>query len=163
MAESLIFNRESSRDERYRALTPQVKSLFAGETDFIANAANLSALMHEAFGFHWVGFYIVKGEELVLGPFQGPIACTRIAKGRGVCGTAWARAETVLVPNVEEFPGHIACSALSKSELVIPVKHPLHGVMAVLDIDSAQLDDFNDVDVSHLSEWVRLLEEASHG
>jgi len=121
MAESLIFNRESSRDERYRALTPQVQSLFAGETDFIANAANLSALMHEAFGFHWVGFYIVKGDELVLGPFQGPIACTRIAKGRGVCGTAWARAETVLVPNVEEFPGHIACSALSKSELIIPV------------------------------------------
>jgi GAF domain-containing protein len=163
MAESLIFNRESSRDERYRALTPQVQSLIAGETDFIANAANLSALMHEAFGFHWVGFYIVKGEELVLGPFQGPIACTRIAKGRGVCGTAWARAETVLVPNVEEFPGHIACSALSKSELVIPVKHPLHGVMAVLDIDSAQLDDFNEEDVVHLSEWVRLLEEASHG
>jgi L-methionine (R)-S-oxide reductase len=163
MAESLIFNRESSRDERYRSLTPQVQSLFAGETDFIANAANLSALIHEAFGFHWVGFYMVKGEELVLGPFQGPIACTRIAKGRGVCGTAWARAETVLVPNVEEFPGHIACSALSKSELVIPVKHPLHGVMAVLDIDSAQLDDFNEADVSHLNEWVRLLEEASHG
>lgn len=163
MAESLIFNRESSRDERYRALLPQVQALFAGETDFIANAANLSALIHEAFGFHWVGFYIVKREELVLGPFQGPIACTRIAKGRGVCGTAWARAETVLVPNVEEFPGHIACSALSKSELVIPVKHPLHGVMAVLDIDSAQLDDFNEADVSHLSEWVRLLEEASYG
>jgi len=163
MAESLIFNRESSRDERFRTLTPQVQSLFAGETDFIANAANLSALIHEAFGFHWVGFYIVKDEQLVLGPFQGPIACTRIAKGKGVCGTAWARAETVLVPNVEEFPGHIACSALSKSELVIPVKHPLHGVIAVLDIDSAQLDDFNEADVSHLSEWVRLLEEASHG
>jgi GAF domain-containing protein len=163
MAESLIFNRESSRDERYRALTSQVRSLFAGETDFIANAANLTALIHEAFGFHWVGFYMVKGEELVLGPFQGPIACTRIAKGRGVCGTAWARAETVLVPNVEEFPGHIACSALSKSELVIPVRHPLHGVVAVLDIDSAQLDDFNEEDVAHLSEWVRMLEEASHG
>jgi L-methionine (R)-S-oxide reductase len=163
MAESLIFNRESSRDERYRELTSQVRSLFAGETDFIANAANLTALIHEAFGFHWVGFYIVKGEELVLGPFQGPIACTRIAKGRGVCGTAWARAETVLVPNVEEFPGHIACSALSKSELVIPVRHPLHGVVGVLDIDSAQLDDFNEEDVAHLSEWVRLLEEASHG
>jgi GAF domain-containing protein len=162
MAETLIFKRESSRDERYSALTPQVQSLFAGETDFIANAANLAALIHEAFGFHWVGFYLVKGESLVLGPFQGPIACTRIAKGKGVCGTAWERAEAVLVPNVEEFPGHIACSALSKSELVIPVRDATGNVAAVLDIDSAQLDDFNEGDISHLSKWVRLLEEASH-
>ncbi len=162
MAESLIFNRESSREERYHALTPQVKALFAGESDFIANAANLSALISEAFGFHWVGFYTVKGDSLVLGPFQGPIACTRIAKGKGVCGTAWERNEIVVVPNVDEFPGHIACSALSKSELVIPVRNASQDVLAVLDIDSAQLNDFDNADVEQLSAWVRLLEEATH-
>lgn len=162
MAESLIFNRESSREERYHTLTPQVKALFAGESDFIANAANLSALIHDAFGFHWIGFYTVKGDSLVLGPFQGPIACTRIAKGKGVCGTAWERNEIVVVPNVDEFPGHIACSALSKSELVIPVRNASQDVVAVLDIDSVQLNDFDSADVEQLSAWVRLLEEATH-
>lgn len=162
MAETLVFNRESSRAERYQALTSQVKALFAGETDFIANAANMAALIREAFGFHWVGFYLVKGEELVLGPFQGPIACTRIARGKGVCGAAWQRNELVLVPNVAEFPGHIACSALSKSELVLPVRNTNGDVMAVLDIDSADLNDFTHDDVDYLGAWVRLLEEASH-
>ena len=163
MAESLIFNRESSREERYSALTPQVKALFVGESDFIANAANLSALIQEAFGFHWVGFYMVKGDSLVLGPFQGPIACTRIAKGKGVCGAAWERNEAMLVPNVDEFPGHIACSALSKSELVLPVRNVSGEVVAVLDIDSAQLNDFDKTDLEQLGAWVRLLEEACHG
>ena len=163
MAESLIFNRESSREERYSVLTPQVKALFVGESDFIANAANLSALIHEAFGFHWVGFYMVKGDSLVLGPFQGPIACTRIAKGKGVCGAAWERNEAMLVPNVDEFPGHIACSALSKSELVLPVRNVAGEVVAVLDIDSSQLNDFDKTDLEQLGAWVRLLEEACHG
>lgn len=162
MAESLIFNRESSREERYSVLTPQVKALFVGESDFIANAANLSALIHEAFGFHWVGFYMVKGDSLVLGPFQGPIACTRIAKGKGVCGAAWERNEAMLVPNVDEFPGHIACSALSKSELVLPVRNVAGEVVAVLDIDSSQLNDFDKTDLEQLGAWVRLLEEACH-
>ena len=162
MAETLVFNRESSRSERYEALTPQVKALFAGETDFIANAANLAALIREAFGFHWVGFYVVKGDQLVLGPFQGPIACTRIARGKGVCGAAWQRNEAVLVPNVEEFPGHIACSALSKSELVLPVRNKSREVFAVLDIDSADLNDFDRLDLDQLSAWIHILEEASN-
>jgi GAF domain-containing protein len=146
----------------YEALTPQLKALLQGETDFTANAANLSALISSAFRFHWVGFYRVCNGELVLGPFQGPVACTRIAMGKGVCGTSWLRNETINVPDVEAFPGHIACSALSRSEIVVPVRNAQGDVIAVLDIDSTAHNDFSEVDCRYLEEWVAILSEASH-
>ncbi|WP_373825845.1 GAF domain-containing protein, partial [Bacteroides heparinolyticus] len=121
MAEDLYID-NGSKEEKYRALLPQIKSLVSGEDDLIANLANVSAALKETFRFFWVGFYLAKGDELVLGPFQGPIACTRIRKGRGVCGTAWERKETLVVPDVDAFPGHIACSSLSRSEIVVPLK-----------------------------------------
>ena len=127
-----------------------------GETDLIANMANLAALVHESMGFWWTGFYIVRGEELVLGPFQGPIACTRIRFGRGVCGTAWQRGETVIVPDVGQFPGHIACSSQSRSEIVVPV-FAEGKVAAVLDIDSRFLNTFNETDARYLEQLVRLI------
>lgn len=127
-----------------------------GETDLIANMANLAALVHESMGFWWTGFYIVRGEELVLGPFQGPIACTRIRFGRGVCGTAWQRGETVIVPDVGQFPGHIACSSQSRSEIVVPVFAD-GKVAAVLDIDSRYLNTFNETDARYLEQLVRLI------
>jgi GAF domain-containing protein len=140
MAEDLhLIN--ASKEEQYLSLLPQIEGIIAGEVDLTANLANVCAALKTQFNFFWVGFYLVKGDELVLGPFQGPVACTRIAKGRGVCGQAWQQKHVLLVPDVDAFPGHIACSALSKSELVIPVRHPLYGVVAVLDIDSAQLDE----------------------
>jgi len=162
MAESLLFDENASREKRYHELASQLKALFTGERDEVANAANMAAVIATAFRFHWVGFYFVKGEELVLGPFQGPVACTRIARGKGVCGTAWESAVTVVVPDVDKFPGHIACSALSKSEIVIPFKNAFGDIVGVLDVDSSELIDFTVVDQRHLEAWVRLYEEACY-
>jgi len=152
-----------SREETYRQLTPQLIALFKGESNLYANAANFSAFVFATFGFHWVGFYWVHDADLVLGAFQGPIACTRIAKGKGVCGTAWVKNETIVVPDVEAFPGHIACSPFSKSEIVVPVRNQSGDVMGVLDIDSSMSDDFSMIDQTALESWVRILEEACHG
>ena len=145
------------KEEKYRLLTEQVRSLIAGETDSVSVMANVSAAIHETMGFFWTGFYIVKGEELVLGPFQGPVACMHIAYGRGVCGTAWQRAESVVVPDVEQFPGHIACSSLSRSEIVVPVFDAAGKVKAVLDIDSKELGTFDATDRQWLEEIVKML------
>lgn len=150
MAEDLNIA-QGTKEEKYRTLLPQLKSLLEGEDDLIANLANASAALKETFGFFWVGFYLVKGEELVLGPFQGPIACTRIKKGRGVCGTAWAKARTLVVPDVDAFPGHIACSSLSRSEIVVPLRNA-EGVWGVLDIDSEELNSFDETDARFLEE-----------
>jgi len=137
------------KKETYKRMLSEAEGLMAGEHDMIANLANLCALIRERFGFFWIGFYLVKGNELVLGPFQGPVACTRIAHGRGVCGTSWAKAESIIVQDVHEFPGHIACSALSQSEIVVPVM--VDGkVSMVLDIDSDQLSTFDEVDEAGL-------------
>ncbi len=157
MAEELFIPITGNREEVYRALIPQVKALIAGEKNFMANAANAMAAIHQTFGFLWVGCYFVDGNELVLGPFQGPIACTRIAKGKGVCGTAWLNNETIIVPDVDLFPGHIACSSLSKSEIVIPFQKKNGDAFGVLDIDSATLNDFSDVDQKYLEQIVVLL------
>ena len=135
MSENLIIDINASKFEKYEALLPQIESLIAYETSLTANLANVSAALREAFGWWWVGFYLVDGEELVLGPFQGPVACTRIRFGRGVCGTAWKEAKSQLVPDVEKFPGHIACSSASVSEIVIPVIDKNGKVLAVLDVD----------------------------
>lgn len=151
MAEDLHIN-GGNKEEKYRALLPQLKSLIEGENDLIANLANMSAALKETFHFFWVGFYRVQGEELVLGPFQGPIACTRIKKGRGVCGTAWTKAETLIVPDVDAFPGHIACSSLSRSEIVVPLRKEGGEVWGVLDIDSEILDSFDETDALFLEE-----------
>lgn len=145
-----------TKTEKYQELYKQLQSLLSGEDDQIANMANMAALIHETFGFWWTGFYIVKGEQLVLGPFQGPIACTRIPYGKGVCGTAWQRQETIVVPDVEEFPGHIACSSLSRSEIVVPIFRGT-SVYAVLDIDSKELATFDDIDKEWLEKNVKLL------
>ena len=145
------------KEEKYRLLTEQVRSLIAGETDSVSVMANVSAAIHETMGFFWTGFYIVKGEELVLGPFQGPVACMHIGYGHGVCGTAWQRAESVVVPDVEQFPGHIACSSLSRSEIVVPVFDTEGKVKAVLDIDSKELGTFDATDRQWLEEIVKML------
>ena len=145
-----------SKASKYQEIYKQIESVVSGETDQIANMANTAALLHEAFGFWWTGFYIVKGEQLVLGPFQGPVACTRIGFGKGVCGTSWERRETIVVPNVHEFPGHIACSSLSQSEIVVPMFRG-DEVCAVLDIDSKELSTFDEVDKEWLERIVRLL------
>lgn len=150
MAEDLNIA-QGTKEEKYRTLLPQLKSLLEGEDDLIANLANASAALKETFGFFWVGFYLVKGEVLVLGPFQGPIACTRIKKGRGVCGTAWAKAQTLVVPDVDAFPGHIACSSLSRSEIVVPLRRG-DEVWGVLDIDSEELNSFDETDARFLEE-----------
>ncbi len=147
---------EGTKEERYEALYPQIKSVVEDETDFIANMANVASMLHETFGFWWTGFYRVIGEQLVLGPFQGPLACTRIKKGRGVCGTTWQKEETIVVPDVEQFPGHIACSSASRSEIVVPIKHD-GVVVAVLDIDSASLNTFDDIDKLWLEKIAVLL------
>lgn len=157
MSNTLAITPGLSREETYRELLPQLLAMIEAEKDPIATMANLSAALHEAFGFHWVGFYLVKDRELVLGPFQGPVACTRIAHGKGVCGTAWATNTTQLVPDVEAFPGHIACSSLSKSEIVVPIRDEQGSVWAVLDVDSALADDFSDVDrdaLEQLASWL---------
>lgn len=157
MAENLMIPATDDREELYSALLPQIEALITGETDPIANMANVTAALREAFGFFWVGFYRVVGEQLVLGPFQGSFACTRIGYGKGVCGTAWKEAESQLVPDVDLFPGHIACSSASKSEIVIPIFDPAGRVVAVLDIDSDKADDFSETDVRYLEELVRIV------
>ena len=155
MSEQLIIQGETKQD-RYEALLPQIKAVIEDESDLIANMANVAAMLHETFGFWWTGFYRVVGEELVLGPFQGPMACTRIKKGRGVCGTAWQQEETQVVPDVDKFPGHIACSSLSRSEIVVPVRQG-EDIIAVLDIDSAELNTFDHTDRHFLEEIVSML------
>lgn len=155
MAEQLIIQ-GTTKQERYETLLPQIVATVDGETDIIANMANVSAMLQETFRFWWTGFYRVVGGELVLGPFQGPMACTRIRKGRGVCGTAWAKAETQLVPDVDKFPGHIACSSASRSEIVVPIIREGE-VVAVLDIDSDRLDAFDETDRRYLEQIAALL------
>jgi GAF domain-containing protein len=141
---------QGSKTDRYRLLLEQVRSVTEGEPDLIANMANTASMIHETFGFWWTGFYRVQGDELVLGPFQGPLACTRIKRGRGVCGTAWAKGQTLVVPNVDHFPGYIACSSASRSEIVVPLMDAQGKVMAVLDIDSDQLNTFDSEDAQWL-------------
>ena len=155
MSENLIIKGDSKK-ELYENLLPQIKSLVEGETDMIANMANVSACLKDIFNFWWVGFYRVIENELVLGPFQGPLACTRIRKGKGVCGTAWQEARTVIVPDVDEFPGHIACSSLTKSEIVVPV-FKNDEIVAVLDIDSEKLATFDETDRENLEQLVAYL------
>ena len=155
MSEVLIIA-EGSKAERYAVLFDQVKALVDGESDLIANMANIAAMIHQTFRFWWTGFYRVVKDELVLGPFQGPLACSRIGYGRGVCGTAWQRGESIVVPDVDKFPGHIACSSASRSEIVVPV-YSDGKVIAVLDIDSSEYDTFDDVDKEWLEKMVRFL------
>lgn len=155
MAEDLIIT-ANSKEEKYKELYPQVKSLLEGESDLTANLANISAALKSTFNFFWVGFYLVKEEQLVLGPFQGPVACTRINKGKGVCGTSWEKQEIIIVPDVEQFPGHIACSALSKSEIVLPLFKE-GSVIGVLDVDSDELNSFDETDEKYLKQLVALL------
>ena len=146
-----------NKTEQYQSLIPQIKGLLDGETDLIANLANVAAAMKEQFNWLWIGFYLVKNDELIVGPFQGPVACTRIRKGKGVCGTSWAKRETIIVPDVEKFPGHIACSSLSKSEIVVPVIRN-NEVIAVLDIDSKEYNSFDETDQQYLEQIVKLIE-----
>ena len=156
MAEDLEIVK-GDKNEQYQNLIPQIKGLITGEPDLIANLANVTAALKEQFGWFWIGFYIVKNDELVLGPFQGPVACTRIKKGRGVCGSSWEKAETLIVPDVEKFPGHISCSSLSKSEIVVPLlKDGI--VWGVLDVDSDQLDQFDKNDQLYLEQILALIE-----
>lgn len=157
MSENLFLPDTDSRIEKYEALIPQIEALISSETDLIANLANIAAALKEGLGFFWVGFYLVKEDELVLGPFQGPIACTRIKKGKGVCGTSWAEKRTVLVEDVDQFPGHIACSSASKSEIVLPAIKD-DEVQLILDIDSVQLSDFNCDDQIHLEKLMKIIE-----
>lgn len=148
---------EGTKAEQYEALLPQIQGLLEGETDLVANLANICAALKEQFGWLWVGFYLVKNEELVLGPFQGPVACTRIRKGRGVCGSSWQEKRTLIVPDVEKFPGHIACSSLSKSEIVVPIlRH--NEVKGVLDVDSLDLDSFDGTDQLYLEKIIDLID-----
>ena len=155
MAEDLQIAR-GSKEAQYLSLIPQIKGLVNGEPDLVANLANIAAALKEQFGFFWVGFYLVKADELVLGPFQGPVACTRITKGRGVCGASLAQANTIIVPDVEKFPGHIACSSISKSEIVIPL-FKNNEVWGVLDVDSDQYNSFDETDAQFLQEIVELI------
>lgn len=145
-----------TKEERYSSILQQARALVCDENDTVAKMATLAALIHNEMGFWWTGFYIVRGEELVVGPFQGPVACLRIKRGRGVCGTAWQRAQTVVVPDVHKFPGHIACSAESKSEIVVPVFRDAE-VIAVLDIDSTEPDTFDDTDAKYLESIAALI------
>ena len=145
-----------TKQEQYEALLPQIKGLLEGEDDLVANLANVAAALKEQFKWFWVGFYLVKNGELVLAPFQGPVACTRIKKGRGVCGSSWEQAKTLIVPDVEKFPGHIACSSLSKSEIVVPL-FSKGEVAGVLDVDSDELDQFDETDQKYLEQVVELL------
>lgn len=155
MAEDLHIH-TGTKAEQYAALLPQIEGLLTGETDFIANLANVAAALKEQFGWLWVGFYLVKGGELVLGPFQGPVACTRIQKGRGVCGQAWAQGKTLVVADVEKFPGHIACSSLSRSEIVLPMWRSGE-IMGVLDVDSQELNHFDETDQAGLEAILALV------
>jgi len=160
MAEELVIATSTDKAERYKTLIPQIESLITGETDFIANLANIAAALKQTMDFFWVGFYLVKEDQLVLGPFQGPIACTRINFGKGVCGTSWKEKKTILVPDVEEFPGHIACSSASKSEIVLPA-FKNNEVTLVLDVDSDKLNDFDETDREELEKVMRIIESIS--
>jgi GAF domain-containing protein len=155
MAEDLTII-EGTKEDQYQSLLPQIKGLLEGETDLIANLANICAALKEQFHWLWVGFYLVKGDQLVLGPFQGPVACTRIMKGKGVCGTSWEKKQTLIVPDVEQFPGHIACSSLSKSEIVVPMIYH-EEVVGVLDVDSDELDQFDQTDQRFLEKIMALI------
>lgn len=155
MAEDLLIAK-GTKEEQYESLLPQIKGLIEGEPDLIANLANITGALKEQFNWLWVGFYLVKNDELVLGPFQGPVACTRIRKGKGVCGASWAKAETLIVPDVEKFPGHIACSSLSRSEIVLPIIRN-NEVVAVLDADSADPDQYNVIDQQYLEQIITLI------
>ena len=146
-----------SKEDQYVHLIPQIEGLLHGEDDLVANLSNVAAALKQQFGFFWVGFYLVKKDELVLGPFQGPVACTRIQRGRGVCGSAWEKGITLIVPDVSEFPGHIACSSLSKSEIVVPIKHQ-GNVVCVLDIDSDSLNSFDQIDAKYLEKILSLIQ-----
>jgi L-methionine (R)-S-oxide reductase len=158
MAEELVITPSTDKKERYRTLLPQLESLLGEERDVVANLANITAALKQTMNFFWVGFYLVKDNQLVLGPFQGPIACTRIQFGKGVCGAAWKEKKTILVPNVDEFPGHIACSSASKSEIVLPA-FKNNAVSLVLDVDSDQLNDFDETDQEALEKVMRLIEK----
>ncbi|WPP50515.1 GAF domain-containing protein [Catalinimonas niigatensis] len=156
MAEELHIGLELNKEQKYIQLLPQIQSLTEGEHNQVANLANISAALMQTFGFWWVGFYLVEGDELVLGPFQGPIACTRIQYGKGVCGTAFAQKKTVLVPDVDQFPGHIACSSASRSEIVVPVIKN-EQVLMVIDVDSAKLNDFDAIDQLYLEKLAEMI------
>lgn len=157
MAEELVVSSSKDKRERYKTLLPQIKSLVQGEHDVVANLANITAALKETMNFFWVGFYLVKGEDLVLGPFQGPIACTRIGFGKGVCGASWKEERIILVPDVDQFPGHIACSSASKSEIVLPAFK--NGKVAlILDVDSDRINDFDEIDQHNLAEVMKLVE-----
>ena len=155
MAEDLIIIK-GPKKEQYETLLPQIKALLEGEPDLIANLANITGALKEQFNWLWVGFYLVKDDELVLGPFQGPVACTRIKRSKGVCGTSWAKAETLIVPDVEKFPGHIACSSLSRSEIVVPIIRN-NKVVGVLDVDSIEPDQYDNVDRNYLERIIELI------
>lgn len=158
MAESIAFSKTKDRKIIYDEIAPQIEALISGETDLTANMANISAVLKEAFGFFWVGFYLKKENQLVLGPFQGTLACTRIDFDKGVCGHCYTTKETVIVPDVEEFPGHIACSSASKSEIVLPIFDESGEVFGVLDVDSDKLDDFSETDAEGLRKIVKIIE-----
>jgi len=155
MAEDLIITK-GTKKEQYETLLPQIKALLEGEPDLIANLANITGALKEQFNWLWVGFYLVKNDELVLGPFQGPVACTRIKKGKGVCGASWAKAQTLIVPDVEKFPGHIACSSLSRSEIVVPIIRN-NKVLGVLDVDSIEPDQYDNIDQDYLEQIIELI------
>ena len=156
MAEDLKILTDTDKATQYESLIPQIAALLYGEADLIANLANVTAALKEQFGWFWVGFYLAKDEELVLGPFQGPVACTRIKKGRGVCGTSWEKNEVIIVPDVDDFPGHIACASASRSEIVLPVLKAGE-VIGVLDVDSEYLAHFDDIDAKYLNEIIKLI------
>ncbi len=160
MAEAISIPAAADRRTIYEHIVPQINALVEGETDLIANLANVAAVLKEAFGFFWVGFYLIRDGQLVLGPFQGPVACTRIDFGRGVCGHAYSTAETTIVPDVDAFPEHIACSSLSRSEIVVPIFDSSGDVFGVLDVDSAELNDFDEMDADGLNSIVRIVEAA---
>jgi L-methionine (R)-S-oxide reductase len=161
MAEDLIISSQLTKEEKYQALLPQLKALVEGETDLIANLSNMTAALKTTFNFWWVGFYLVKNNELVLGPFQGPVACTRIQIGKGVCGTSWQTKEVIIVPDVDKFPGHIACSSTSKSEIVLPKLNSQNKVELVLDVDSEFLNHFDEIDKKHLLKIIQLISDFS--
>lgn len=158
MAEELIINQSFDKESKYKDILPQIKSLIEGEENLIANLANISAALKQTFNFFWVGFYLVKNNELVLGPFQGNIACTRIAFGKGVCGTSWKEKKTILVEDVDKFPGHIACSSLSRSEIVVPIFNKNNVVTMVLDIDSDKPADFDKTDQKYLEQLALIIQ-----
>jgi len=155
MAEDLLIAK-GTKEEQYESLLPQIKALLEGEPDLIANLANITGALKEQFNWLWIGFYLVKNDELVLGPFQGPVACTRIKKGKGVCGASWAKAETLIVPDVEKFPGHIACSSLSRSEIVVPIIRN-NKVLGVFDADSIDLSHYDIIDQKYLEQIIELI------